>query len=67
MCSCSSATCSEKTAGEEEALNTLAEARGLYPREQSLIIEELNIYLTNEEFDKAKENLDACGRARPDQ
>ena len=42
---------------EEEALNTLAEARGLYPREQSLIIEELNIYLTNEEFDKAKENL----------
>ena len=42
---------------EEEALNTLSEARSLYPREQSLIIEELNIYLTNEEFDKAKENL----------
>ncbi|MEC8335631.1 MAG: tetratricopeptide repeat protein [Bacteroidota bacterium] len=42
---------------EAEALETLAEARGLYPREQSLIIEELNIYLTNEEFDKAKENL----------
>ncbi len=42
---------------EAEALETVAEARGLYPREQSLIIEELNIYLTNEEFDKAKENL----------
>ena len=50
---------------EEEALNTLAEARGLYPREQSLIIEELNIYLTNEEFDKAKENLTLAAEQDP--
>ena len=50
---------------EEEALNTLAEARGLYPREQSLIIEELNIYLTNEEFDKAKKNLTLAAEQDP--
>ena len=50
---------------EEEALNTLAEARGLFPREQSLIIEELNIYLTNEEFDKAKENLTLAAEQDP--
>ena len=29
----------------------------MFPREQGLIIEELNIYLTNQEFDKAQENL----------
>ncbi|MEE2837946.1 MAG: tetratricopeptide repeat protein [Bacteroidota bacterium] len=47
-----------RTSGQEDlALQTLADARKAYPREQSLIIEELNIYLTNEEFDKAKENL----------
>jgi tetratricopeptide (TPR) repeat protein len=41
-----------RTSGQEElALQTLADARKAYPREQSLIIEELNIYLTNEEFD----------------
>ena len=39
------------------ALETLSEARKLFPREQGLIIEELNIYLTNQEFDKAQENL----------
>ena len=50
---------------ESEALETLAEARGLYPREQSLIIEELNIYLTNEEFDKAKENLALAAEQDP--
>ena len=50
---------------EAEALETLAEARGLYPREQSLIIEELNIYLTNEEFDKAKENLTLAAEQDP--
>ena len=50
---------------EGEALETLAEARGLYPREQSLIIEELNIYLTNEEFDKAKENLALAAEQDP--
>ena len=50
---------------EAEALETLSEARGLYPREQSLIIEELNIYLTNEEFDKAKENLTLAAEQDP--
>lgn len=50
---------------EVEALETLAEARALYPREQSLIIEELNIYLTNEEFDKAKENLALAAEQDP--
>ena len=50
---------------EAEALETLAEARTLYPREQSLIIEELNIYLTNEEFDKAKENLALAAEQDP--
>lgn len=50
---------------EAEALETLAEARRLYPREQSLIIEELNIYLTNEEFDKAKENLALAAEQDP--
>lgn len=50
---------------EAEALATLAEARKSYPREQSLIIEELNIYLTNEEFDKAKENLALAAEQDP--
>jgi tetratricopeptide (TPR) repeat protein len=50
---------------ESEALETLSKARGLYPREQSLIIEELNIYLTNEEFDKAKENLSLAAEQDP--
>jgi tetratricopeptide (TPR) repeat protein len=50
---------------EEEALQTLKSARELYPREQSLIIEELNIYLTNEEFDKAKENLTLAAEQDP--
>ena len=50
---------------EDDALNTLAHARGLYPREQSLIIEELNIYLTNEEVDKAKENLSLAAEHDP--
>ena len=55
-----------RTAGQEDlALQTLAEARKAYPREQSLIIEELNIYLTNEEFDKAKENLALAAEQDP--
>jgi len=55
-----------RTSGQEElALQTLADARKSYPREQSLIIEELNIYLTNEEFDKAKENLALAAEQDP--
>ena len=55
-----------RTSGQEDlALQTLADARMAYPREQSLIIEELNIYLTNEEFDKAKENLALAAEQDP--
>ena len=55
-----------RTSGQEDlALQTLADARKAYPREQSLIIEELNIYLTNEEFDKAKENLTLAAEQDP--
>jgi tetratricopeptide (TPR) repeat protein len=49
----------------DEALATLQAARELYPIEQSLIIEELNIYLTNQEFDKAKENLAIAAEQDP--
>lgn len=55
-----------RNSGQEDlALQTLADARKAYPREQSLIIEELNIYLTNEEFDKAKENLALAAEQDP--
>lgn len=55
-----------RTTGQEDlALQTLADARKAHPREQSLIIEELNIYLTNEEFDKAKENLALAAEQDP--
>jgi tetratricopeptide (TPR) repeat protein len=55
-----------RTSGQEDlALQTLADARKAHPREQSLIIEELNIYLTNEEFDKAKENLALAAEQDP--
>jgi len=55
-----------RTSGQEDlALQTLADARKAYPRDQSLIIEELNIYLTNEEFDKAKENLALAAEQDP--
>jgi tetratricopeptide (TPR) repeat protein len=40
-----------------KALTTLQNARGDFPREQALIIEELNIYLIAGEFERAKENL----------
>lgn len=40
-----------------KALTTLQNARQDFPREQALIIEELNIYLVAGEFERAKENL----------
>lgn len=40
-----------------KALNILQNARNDFPREQALIIEELNIYLVAGEFERAKENL----------
>jgi len=47
-----------KTAGDTtKALSILQGARGDFPREQALIIEELNIYLISGQFELAKENL----------
>ena len=40
-----------------KALTTLQKARQDFPREQALIIEELNIYLVAGQFELAKENL----------
>jgi len=40
-----------------KALTALQNARKDFPREQALIIEELNIYLVAGEFERAKENL----------
>ena len=40
-----------------KALTTLQNARQDFPREQALIIEELNIYLVGGQFELAKENL----------
>ena len=50
---------------DEEALKILQEARVTYPREQSLIIEELNIYLTNQDFERAKANLELAAEQDP--
>jgi len=50
---------------DEEALKVLQEARVSYPREQSLIIEELNIYLTNKDFERAKANLELAAEQDP--
>lgn len=50
---------------DEEALKVLQEARAVYPREQSLIIEELNIYLTNQDFERAKANLELAAEQDP--
>ena len=50
---------------DEEALKILQGARVTYPREQSLIIEELNIYLTNQDFERAKANLELAAEQDP--
>lgn len=50
---------------DEAALKTLQDARVTYPREQSLIIEELNIYLTNQDFERAKSNLELAAEQDP--
>lgn len=42
---------------KEEALQVLQDARVNFPREQSIIIEELNIYLEDKEYDRALDNL----------
>ncbi len=50
---------------KEEALQVLQNARVNYPREQSIIIEELNIYLENKEYDRALENLTVAAELDP--
>jgi len=50
------------TGKDEAALKILQVARVDYPREQSLIIEELNIYLTNKDFERAKTNLELAAK-----
>jgi tetratricopeptide (TPR) repeat protein len=50
------------TGKDEAALKILQDARVDYPREQSLIIEELNIYLTNKDFERAKTNLELAAQ-----
>ena len=55
-----------RNAGDDEAaLETLKSARKDYPREQSLIIEELNIYLTSGDFERAKTNLQIAAEQDP--
>jgi len=41
----------------DKALQMLQDARVLHPREQALIIEEFNIYLSNNDLDNARKNL----------
>ena len=53
------------TGKDEAALKILQDARVDYPREQSLIIEELNIYLTNKDFERAKTNLELAAEQDP--
>lgn len=56
-----------RTAGRtEEALTELQAARELFPREQGLIIEELNIYLEAEDFERAENNLKLAAEGDPD-
>ncbi|MGB1032519.1 MAG: tetratricopeptide repeat protein, partial [Flavobacteriales bacterium] len=56
----------QKQQGDEAAaLETLAAARKDYPREQSLIIEELNIYINRGDFELAKTNLEIAAEQDP--
>lgn len=49
----------------EEALTELQAARESFPREQSLIIEELNIYLENKDYERAESNLKLAAEGDP--
>ena len=49
----------------EEALEELQAARELFPREQSLIIEELNIYLEGKDYARAETNLKLAAEGDP--
>ena len=50
---------------DEDALAELQSARALFPREQSLIIEELNIYLEAKDFERAENNLKLAAEGDP--
>lgn len=50
---------------KEDALVELQAARELFPREQGLIIEELNIYLENEDYERAENNLKLAAEGDP--
>lgn len=49
----------------EDALSELQAARELFPREQSLIIEELNIYLESKDYERAENNLKLAAEGDP--
>jgi tetratricopeptide (TPR) repeat protein len=49
----------------EDALTELQAARELFPREQSLIIEELNIYLESKDYERAENNLKLAAEGDP--
>lgn len=50
---------------DEDALVELQAARQMFPREQSLIIEELNIYLEAKDFERAESNLKLAAEGDP--
>lgn len=50
----------EKQKNEKALLATVAEGRKKYPNNQSLILKELNYYLSNKKYDLAKTNLNAA-------
>ena len=50
----------------ESALSELQAARALFPREQSLIIEELNIYLEAKDYARAESNLKLAAEGDPE-
>ncbi|MGB1075676.1 MAG: tetratricopeptide repeat protein [Flavobacteriales bacterium] len=50
----------------EDALIELQAARELFPREQGLIIEELNIYLENGDYERAENNLKLAAEGDPE-
>ena len=49
----------------EDALKELQAARVQFPREQSLIIEELNIYLESQDYERAENNLKLAAEGDP--
>lgn len=54
-----------KKGDEKSAVKVIQDARVDYPRNKSLIIEELNYYLENGEYEKAKENLRLASEQDP--